>query len=86
MVPRIQFTAHALARMSERGVSREQVLAVVTTPLRVLPAKGEREEIQGLIERVGRPMLLRVVLERGVVVTIITVIATSKINKYGAST
>ena len=30
-------------------------------------------------------MLLRVVLERGVVVTIITVIATSKFDKYGGA-
>lgn len=79
----IEFTAHALARMAERGVSRAQVEGVLAAPLRTLAALGARAEVQGLIERGGRPMLLRVIVERGVVVTVITVIATSKIDKYG---
>jgi hypothetical protein len=84
-MPPVEFTAHALARMAERGVSREQVLAVAAAPVRVVPAQRGREEAQGLMDRAGKPMLLRVVLERGVVVTIITVIATSKIEKYGGA-
>jgi hypothetical protein len=81
----ISYTAHAVARMAERGVSRDQVEGVLAAPLRMLPAANEREEVQGLIERAGKPMLLRVIVERGVVVSVITVIATSKIDKYGDS-
>lgn len=79
----ISYTAHAVARMAERDVSRDQVEGVLAVPLRMLPAANGREEVQGLIERAGKPMLLRVIVERGVVVSVITVIATSKIDKYG---
>ena len=79
----IEFTSHALARMAERGVSADQVRRVLAHPLRTLPATLGREEVQGLIERDGRSLLLRVILDRGAVLTIITVIATSKIDKYG---
>jgi hypothetical protein len=79
----IKFTSHALARMAERGVSADQVRRVLVNPLRTLPATLGREEVQGLIERDGRSLLLRVILDRGAVLTIITVIATSKIDKYG---
>lgn len=79
----IEYTAHALARMAERGVSREQVEAVLAQPARTVPAAQGREEVQGLIDRDGKTMLLRVIIERGVVLTVITVIATSKLNRYG---
>ena len=38
-----------------------------------------------MVERGGKSMLLRVILERGAVITIITVVATSKIEKYGGA-
>lgn len=81
----IESTAHALARMHERGVSVEQVQRVVMQPLRTLAAAQGREEAHGMVERGGKSMLLRVILERGAVITIITVIATSKIEKYGGA-
>lgn len=81
----IEFTAHALARMRERGVSVEQVQRVVAQPLRTLGAAQGREEAHGMVERAGKPMLLRVILQRNAVITIITVIATSKIEKYGGA-
>ncbi|ODU09461.1 MAG: hypothetical protein ABS84_08595 [Rubrivivax sp. SCN 71-131] len=81
----IEYTAHALARMTERGVSRAQVEAVLTTAWRTRAAAQGRIEVQGLIERGDRPMLLRVIVERNSVVSVVvTVIATSKIGKYGA--
>lgn len=83
VVMSIRFTEHALARMAERGVSIDQVEQVLAAPLRTVFAQLGREEVQGLIEREGRPMLLRVIIERGEVVSVITVIATSKIAKYG---
>jgi uncharacterized DUF497 family protein len=80
-----EFTAHALARMHERGVSIEQVQRVIAQPLRTLAAAQGREEAHGLVERAGKSLLLRVILERGAVITVITVIATSKIEKYGGA-
>ena len=82
----ISYTAHALARMSERGVTRQQVETVLQSPQRVLPAEGNRTEVQGMIDRRDRPILLRVIIESGAVVTVVTVIATSKISKYGVGT
>lgn len=80
----VTYTAHALARMADRHVSREQVEGVLAAPARTLPAAQGRTEVQGLIEREGRTMLLRVIVERDEVVTVVvTVIATSKIGKYG---
>ena len=58
---------------------------MVAAPLRTLAAQAGREEVQGLIDRAGKAMLLRVILERGLVVTVITVIATSKVDKYGGA-
>jgi hypothetical protein len=82
----IEFTAHALARMADRGVSREQVEAAIMEPLRTLPATQGRDEFQSLIQRAGKPMLLRVIVERGAVVSVVvTVIVTSKVDKYGGS-
>ncbi|MCC6563065.1 MAG: DUF4258 domain-containing protein [Xanthomonadales bacterium] len=84
-MPSIEYTAHALARMTERGVTRAQVEAVLTTAWRTRTAAQGRVEVQGLIERSDRPMLLRVIVERYAVVSVVvTVIATSKISKYGA--
>lgn len=69
--------------MAERGVSRGEVEQVIAHPQRVLAAAHGREELRGMLERAAQPMLLRVIVERGVVLTVITVIATSKIGKYG---
>ena len=85
-MPTITYTAHALARMAERGVSGAQVEAVLAAPLLCVPAAQGHTEARGLIERDGRPMLLRVVVEQEMVVTVITVIATSKLAKYGVGT
>ena len=50
-----------------------------------MKAQNERFEAQGWIERDAMRMLLRVICERGVVVTVVTVMATSKFEKYGVS-
>jgi len=71
--------------MADRGISHAQVESVVCGPWRSLPAQQGREEVQGLFERGGRPMLLRVILERGEVVSVITVIAMSRLSKYGVN-
>ena len=48
-----------------------------------MSAENERVESQGWIDRPNKRMLLRVICEHGVVVTVVTVMATSKFEKYG---
>ena len=48
-----------------------------------MPAHKGRLESQGFIERAGKRQLLRVLTEGDVVVLVITVVATSKLEKYG---
>lgn len=81
---KVTYTQHALARMAERGISRTEVEATLAHPLRSLPAQHGRIEWHGWVERAGKRQLLRVVTEGGLVVLVITVMATSKIEKYGA--
>jgi len=83
-MPSIDYTVHAETRMLERHVSREQVEAVVASPEQVLEASQGRTELQGTIDRAGRSMLLRVIVEQRPETTlVITVIATSRGTRYG---
>ncbi len=81
----IEFTQHALVRMLERGISRDEVLATLDHPLRTINAQNDRFEAQGWIERSQKRMLLRVICEKAVVVTVVTLMATSKFEKYGVT-
>ena len=81
----ITYTKHALARMAERGISQEEVEATVKNPIRQIPASHGRIESQGFIERSGSKLLLRVISEGDLVVLVVTVMATSKFEKYGVS-
>lgn len=80
------YTQHALARMAERGISQAEVETTLAAPLRTVPAHNGRVESQGFIERAGKRQLLRVLTEGNVVVLVITVMATSKFEKYGVAT
>lgn len=75
-----RLTPHARARVAERGVDPEWLDAVLTPPQRVLAGQLGREERQGVFERDGKRLLLRVIVEGDLV---ITVILTSKLDKYG---
>ena len=77
------YTQHALARMAERGISKSEVEGTLARPIRTVPANHGRMESQGWIERAGRRQLLRVLTEGDVVILVITVMATSKFEKYG---
>ncbi len=80
------FTQHALARMKERGISQEEVLSTLAQPLRTVDAQHGRKEAQGWIERQGKRLLLRVLYEGDVVILVIlviTVMATSRFEKFG---
>ena len=79
----ITFTQHALKRMVERGLSRAEVLSTLAKPLRTIEAQNSRKEAQGWIERAGKHQLLRVLYEGDTVVMVVTVMATSKFEKYG---
>ena len=81
----ISYTKHALARMAERGITKEEVEATLAIPVRRVDANRGRTESQGFIERAGNKQLLRVLSEGQVVVLVITVMATSKFEKYGVS-
>jgi hypothetical protein len=81
----VEFTQHALARMKERGISHEEVLNTLAHPLRTVTVGGERFEAQGWMDRANKRMLLRVICEHGMVITVVTVIATSRLEKYGVS-
>lgn len=52
----IVFTQHALARMTERGVSRDEVLATIAHPIRSLNVENDRWEAQGWVERGAKRM------------------------------
>ena len=81
----IEFTSHALMRMVERGVSKAEVVEVLLHPREKIVANEDRFEARGLIVRGGKIMLLRVIYDHGAVVTVITVVATSKLAKYGVT-
>jgi len=81
----ITYTQHALARMAERGISKNEVEGTLAQPIRTVPANHGRVESQGWIERAGKRQLLRVLTEGDVVVLVVTVMATSKFEKYGVS-
>ena len=80
------YTKHALARMHERGISQNEVEATLANPIQRIAANRGRVESRGFIERAGAKQLLRVISEGQTVVMVITVIATSKFEKYGVST
>ena len=71
--------------MADRGISRKEVEETLNNPLRQVPVDRGRIESQGFIERAGKKQLLRVISEGQVVVLVITVVATSKFDKYGVS-
>jgi hypothetical protein len=79
----ITFTQHALARMAERGISQAEVLATLAQPVRTIDALNGRKEAQSWVDCSGQRQLLRVQYEGDVVVMVITVMATSKFQKYG---
>jgi hypothetical protein len=71
--------------MAERGISQQEVETTLKNPIRQISADHGRIESQGFIERYGNKQLLRVISEGDVVVLVVTVMATSKFEKYGVS-
>ena len=71
--------------MIGRGISKVEVERTLAAPIRTIAAQNNRLESQGWIERAGHRQLLRVLTEGDLVVLVITVMATSKFEKYGVS-
>jgi len=71
--------------MAERGIDQQEVEATLKNPIRQISVDHGRIESQGLIERSGKKLLLRVISEGRLVVLVVTVMATSKFEKYGVS-
>jgi hypothetical protein len=71
--------------MAERGIDQQEVEATLKNPIRQISVDHGRIESQGLIERSGKKLLLRVISEGCLVVLVVTVMATSKFEKYGVS-
>ena len=61
------------------------VEATLAAPIRALTANKGRVESHGFIERAGKRQLLRVLTEGDVVTLVITVMATSKFEKYAVT-
>ena len=80
---KITYTQHAETRMAERGISKAEVGQTLNAPIRTIPVQNGREEFQGWIVRSGKCQLLRVITEGDLVIFVITVMATSKFEKYG---
>ena len=81
----ISYTQHALARMMERGISQAEVESTLADPVQTMSSQNGRIESQGWIERAGQRQLLRVLTEGDLVVLVITVMATTKFEKYGVA-
>jgi len=77
-----EFTAHAKARIAERKVPAEWLRSVLEMPQRTLSGKFGREIKQSEFERDGKRWLVRAVVEGNLV---LTVLLTSKVEKYGGA-
>jgi len=71
--------------MMERGISQAEVESTLADPVQTMSAQNGRIESQGWIERAGQRQLLRVLTEGDLVVLVITVMATTKFEKYGVA-
>ena len=81
--PVINYTTHAKDRMLDRGITASEVVQTLLFPLRTQSADKGRRESQSLILRNGKQMLLRVRTEGNIEMLVITVMVTTKFEKYG---
>jgi len=61
------------------------VESTLADPVQTMSAQNGRIESQGWIDRAGQRQLLRVLTEGDLVVLVITVMATTKFEKYGVA-
>lgn len=78
----LPLTEHARFEMKRRGISEQEVEAVLEKPGQKIKLVGGREIWQNKIHTEGREYVLRVVLEVKPEPLVVTVYRTSKVDKY----
>lgn len=79
----VHFTEHAKERMIERAISEKRIALTLEKPTKVSMDKHGRYLIKKLYRKNEKIRLLLIVAERiGHVISIVTVIETSKVKKY----
>ena len=80
---KIQYTKHAEATLEERDIAKETVEELIIKPQQVIKGKGNKQIVQGIMNRANQEFLLRVVyIEAEGTTKVITAYWTSKIDKY----
>ena len=85
----VVFSDHALAQMQRRGITREQVEALLDGPDKIIPVRLGRVVYQGAIKAAAsdRRHLLRVFVDMDQEApVVVTAYKTGKIDKYGSGT
>jgi len=80
---KLQYTKHAEATLEEREIAKETVEELIRDPQQVIKGKGNKQIVQGIMNRANQEFLLRVVyIEAAGTTKVITAYWTSKIDKY----
>ena len=78
-----RLTDHAEQEITRRGLTRQQVIAVLDHPEQVLDAAGGRKVHQSRVELSGKIYLIRVIVDPSEdPAAVVSVYRTSKIAKY----
>ena len=79
----ISFSDHALFQMSERGISKQVVLRCLSAPEKITQQRLYRYRAMKILEKGKKDYLLVVVYDlREKQIEVVTVLITSKIQKY----
>ncbi|MCK4356127.1 DUF4258 domain-containing protein [Candidatus Bipolaricaulota bacterium] len=80
---KVQYSKHAEGTLEEREIARETVEELIRKPQQVIKGKGNKQIVQGIMNRANQEFLLRVVyIEEEGMTKVITAYWTSKIDKY----
>ena len=77
-----RLTDHARQEMERRGISEVMVDRIMSEPQQVVQTYGDRQAYQSQAEIGGKLYVVRVIVEEGDPLTVITVYRSSKIAKY----
>ena len=76
---KLQISPHARVRIQERGIAIAEVESTIAAPRATIALIDGRTEYQAIVQRNGKPVLLRVIT---VVDVLVTAMLTSRIAKY----
>lgn len=74
---KIRYTLHAVERMRQRGITREEVEACLTNPDKVIEGKGFK-----FVKKLNDKALIVVYRMESDVIMVMTAYRTSKLRKY----